>query len=373
MPLSGTFDTIQLCDLLQWIHVGNMTGTLTLSLDLEDTYLVIQHGTLVALASDDPLRLDLGQVLLKQGYINDTQLSQALKKSKSKRLANVLVEDGILEKSVVTRIQQQHVFETVLDLFFHEEGSFFFSPGKPTHPLAPPPEISKSNFLTKPIPINELVFEGMQRLDEWNNMRKVFPSSYVIVHALDGKSTNQVWLKLKEFNEFTAIGELCLRMGNSRYTVYKDLYDAYKQGLIGVDLTASDEARQSTMGSTDTLIENARLLLLEKQFDEARAVLSTAANLDPSNQDTRDLLKRTRESYLEYLYQQVPPHKIPILDISNEQLAAIKFSPREHYLVSRLDGRWDVASLVVLTPLGELETLKILNKLLHAGIAKFLP
>ncbi len=373
MPLSGTFDTIQLCDLMQWIHAGNMTGTLTVSLDEGDTYLVIQHGTLVALASDDPLRLDLGQVLLKQELINEQQLDHALNKAQSKKLAEVLTEEGILEKNVVTRIQQQHVFESVLDLFFHEEGSFFFSPGKPSNAIAPPPEISRSNFLTKPIPINELVFEGMQRLDEWDNMRKIFPNSYVVVYALQGESENQVWRKLRQTQQPVSIGELCLRMGTSRYAIYRDLYDAYHQGLIQVDLNPTKDAEQSALGPTDMLIQNARLLLLEKQYDEARAVLSTAANLDPTNQEARKLLKRTRESQLEYLYQQVPPHRVPVLNISLEQLSRIKLSPRENYLTSRLNGRWDVASLVVLTPLGELETLKILHKLLHAGIIIFLP
>ena len=35
------------------------------------------------------------------------------------------------------------------------------------------------------------------------------------------------------------------------------------------------------------------------------------------------------------------------------------------YLLQRIDGKWDVASLTLVTPLGELETLRLLKKLLH--------
>jgi hypothetical protein len=81
-------------------------------------------------------------------------------------------------------------------------------------------------------------------------------------------------------------------------------------------------------------------------------------------------MKRLRQAQLAYLYEQVPPHKVPVLAVSRGTLGALKLSPKENYLVSRLDGKWDVATLVVATPLGELETLRMLKKLLHAQIAR---
>ena len=51
MPLSGTFDTMQLSDLIQWIHTLNKSGTLTVSIEFGDSYLVFREGNLILVSS----------------------------------------------------------------------------------------------------------------------------------------------------------------------------------------------------------------------------------------------------------------------------------------------------------------------------------
>ena len=48
MPLSGTFDTMQLTDVIQWLHSTRQSGTLTVSVDLEDTHLVFKFRVLIS-------------------------------------------------------------------------------------------------------------------------------------------------------------------------------------------------------------------------------------------------------------------------------------------------------------------------------------
>jgi hypothetical protein len=43
-------------------------------------------------------------------------------------------------------------------------------------------------------------------------------------------------------------------------------------------------------------------------------------------------------------------------------------APRERYLFMRIDGRRDVAALTVMTPVGELETLRALEKFERMGL-----
>jgi len=61
-----------------------------------------------------------------------------------------------------------------------------------------------------------------------------------------------------------------------------------------------------------------------------------------------------------------------VLTLSRPELATRSLSHRELYLAERLNGKWDVGMLVVATPLGELDTLRILRKLLHAGLVKLM-
>ncbi len=372
MSLSGTFDTMQLCDLMQWVHSSSVTGTLNVSVETEETYLFFHEGDLVAIGSDDPLRLELGRVLLSRGLITEDQLHESARRVQAGgTLVEALAEVGAMQPADIARAQTEHTFETVLDLFFLEQGSFHLSTaGAPEGILDGSPDISQANFLKKPIDTQELIFEGMKRLDEWTRFREVFPNAYVVVQALEGRSNNTAWKELREIGAPLSVGELCLRMGGSRYDVYKKLYEAYNLGLVGLDLMPTGKAGQAHLGPVEMLLHNARVLLSEQQFDEARTILSTASNLDPDNRQIRTMIKQIREAQIAHLYQEIPPHKVPVLAVEREKLADFQLTPRENFLASRLNGMWDVATLVVSTPLGELETLRTLRKFIHAGIAK---
>ncbi|MFH2010734.1 MAG: hypothetical protein ABI333_29305, partial [bacterium] len=130
----------------------------------------------------------------------------------------------------------------------------------------------------------------------------------------------------------------------------------------------ADTARDEPV---EKLFQSARILAAERQFEEAREVLATVLNIEPTNREARALLRELRADHLAELYQQVPPHRTPLLTVSTDHLKGLELSPRETYLASRLDGRWDVATLVMTTPLSELDTLRALHKFLHAGIVKF--
>lgn len=371
MPLYGTFDTMQLADLAQWLQSNRQSGRLAVTVQDDETYLEFRDGDLVAVSSGDPLHLDVGQVLLARGIVSEDQLHAALGLSRDgESVAEALVQMEIVPASVVERVQEDHVFETLLDLFFHRSGSFHFSSAGSLEGLLDQGEDRPRNVLRKPISTQNLLVEAMRRLDEWERIRQTFPSSYAVVYALEGESELPVWKELKKIGEPISIGALCLRMSGSRFDVYSQLYLAYNTGLVALDQMLAGQEDHQQLGSVDVLVENARVLIAEQQYDEAREVLGTAINLAPDSRDARQLLDQLRESQLEYLYQQIPPHRTVTLTVPRGELAGYDLTPRENYLASRLDGRWDVATLVVATPLGELETLRILRKFLHARIAK---
>ena len=115
-------------------------------------------------------------------------------------------------------------------------------------------------------------------------------------------------------------------------------------------------------------MQNGRVLLDEHQFDEAVALLRGALHLDPGREDARELLQRAWQEQLADLYQTIPPYKVPSLRVTREQLAALPLTARERHLAERINGRWDVGALVVVTPVGELEAMRTLKKLIHVGV-----
>ena len=371
MPLFGTFDTMQLADLLQWISDTRLDGTLTVSVETEETYVLFERGDIRAVSSGDPLRLDVGQLLLARGLIEASKLKEACAQTRDGTpLSEAIIRVTGMEPDELESVRRAHLFEMVLDLFFRDEGSFHLSTSRPGDSLLAPHEMSRMEMLGNPISSRNLVIEAMKRLDDWNRFLEVFPGSHMVVHALDGESDDPVWLTMRDNGDPISVGELCLKVGGSRFGTYRSLYELHKKGLVALDELLYGRPVADHLGPVDMLVDNARLLIEEHQYDEAREVLSTATSLDPDNLDARDLLRSLRVEQLEYLYGQIPPHRVPVLAISKEELFRYSLSARETYLASRLQGRWDVATLVIATPLGELETLRILKKFIHADIAR---
>lgn len=373
MPLSGTLDTMPLTDLLQWLHSSDADGTLTVSLDMEDTFIVFKKGDVAGLGSDDPLRWDVGQLLLARNLLDEETLRSAVRATKEgEDLEETLARKKIIPSDEIEEAALDHGYKTILDMFFDEEGSFYFSTVSGSQGLLAESICPHVRFFREPISSQTILMEGVKRMDEWGQIQEIFPSPYVVVHGMRSSNDNKIAKKLVEIGEPISLIELCLSLpGLSRFNIYRQLYKGYQQGLIGLDPATAGPGRTFSMGPTSSLLENAKVLLKHHQFDEARAVLSTTINLDPGNTEARHLLRELRASQLEHLYKKIPPHKVPKLLVERTQLASYGLTSQERYLASRLDGKWDVATLVVITPLGELKTLRALGKFLHAGIVGF--
>ncbi len=372
MPLSGTLDTMQLSDLLQWVQSTVRSGTLTVTSDMVETVLVFSGGDLVAMHSGGSLQRDVGQELLASGLISEDQLFEAVQATQQGVcLTEVLIDHGIVDDDAITKAHAERALDRVLDLFFQEEGSFHFADEGSTESLLAPPELPKTSHFETPLQTRSVLFEGMRRLDEWNRIRAVFTSDYTVVRALDGQpSRNPAWRLLREVDQPMSCGELCLRLGGSHFEVYQALYRAYQLGLVAPEAAEDEKLRDDGAGPGVMLVQNAQVLLEERQYNEAAELLMMAANVSPDNREVRTLLTEVRKAHLETLYQEIPPHLTPVRTVELDALGELQLNHRELYLVSRLNGRWDVATLVVATPFGELETLRILSKFLHAGIAR---
>ncbi|MFH1807851.1 MAG: DUF4388 domain-containing protein [Pseudomonadota bacterium] len=371
MSLSGTLDTMPLCDLLQWLHGSTKSGVLTLTVDMVDTILVFARGDLAALHTGESMQRDLGQDLLGSGVLDEDRLYQAVQETRQgASLVEVLFRKGWIDDRALARIHREHTMSRVLDLFFRDEGSFLFSEQGSSAQLLTPHDLPASSRLEPAVSTRSLLFEGMRRLDEWQRIRTAFPSDMTVVRALDGNSSNPAWQILRQYGQPMACQELCLRLGSSHFDAYQTLFRAYQLGLVSAEAAPGDHLTEGGNGPQRMLLDSAQVLMAEKQFVEAGELLLMASNVAPDDAQVRSLLREVRARHLEALYQEIPPHWTPVLSVPITALDRYHLNHRETFLASRLSGRWDVATLVVAMPLGELETLRVLSKFLHAGIAR---
>jgi hypothetical protein len=373
MPLSGTFATMPLAELLQWIGDARRSGTLSVTLDLEERFLRFDTGQIAAFGSDDPMARDIGRLCLQRGLTNEPRLFAALETQKESQmpLADVLVASGFVEAEQLDAAVRSHVEETVLGLFLYPEGRFEYSEAPPRELDAwMPPEYE----LAEPIDVRGVLMEGMRRLDEWTRIVKVLPSDDALVMALGPADDLPILESVAAHPEPPTLGELLAECGDSRFAVCEQLFRAFDRGLVAFETGRPRVAKKGKTARGATTVEHlvraAETMIAEKQYEEAATLLRSSVAMDPFRSDARALMKKCRDAQLIELYARLPPSQVVAPALSHEKISAITLPPRERKLVSTINGRWDVATLTVTTGLGELETLRALLRLVHAGVVR---
>ncbi|MGZ6987907.1 MAG: hypothetical protein ACXVH0_03000, partial [Thermoanaerobaculia bacterium] len=67
----------------------------------------------------------------------------------------------------------------------------------------------------------------------------------------------------------------------------------------------------------------------------------------------------------------VSPGAIPVLTKPMEELMSFPFTPPEAFIVSRINGMWDVRSIARISPFPEPDVLRMFQKLRQSGVISF--
>ena len=173
MSLVGRLEDLALPDIFQIISLSKKTGTLIVRSRKGTGMVVFKDGQVIQAASDS-IRDSIGNILVSQGMLNETTLTQALSRQKreaDKPLGMILVEMGSVTAKTLEGVVRKQIEEIIYDLLAWEEGFFNFELGE----IAPKDkiEIDTQEFLLKSgISAEYLLMEGTRKLDE---RRKDFP------------------------------------------------------------------------------------------------------------------------------------------------------------------------------------------------------
>lgn len=249
--------------------------------------------------------------------------------------------------------------ESLLDLFFDRDGSFVLRQG------ATPPEPG----VAIDVPIGFVVMEGLRLLDEWPRIEAAFADDGARLRRTGSAAADAAELSfvqrllLEEAGRTPSLGELRLQLGLSRAALLRRIDELRSIGLVEVE-GATPAARDPS----SLLVEQALVLLRERQFAEATHVLRTLLSSSPGDRRLRRLLDDAEKRHLESCYERVAPTDLVRL-ASGPPRAGIALG--EQALVDALAHKpRSVAGLVLVSPLRELETLEALLRLWKKGIVE---
>lgn len=356
---------MDLAELLQWIGMGRKNGSLTFIKRKTKNYIYFREGKIVSSSSNDPTKY-LGQFLLFQGKITEAQLKRALELHEKPGvvLGKVLVQEGIvsqdeIEKALVTRTE-----EVIYDLFLWEDGYFHFTDNG----------YNIDDLILIKVDVNSIIFEGVRRKDEWGRIRGVFPSNNVTLkfrHNADLKSGTFSSLQKKLLflvTQSKTISEMVLELHGSEFLVSFELFQLYEQNIIEIGRVL--ETQPEVEEEDPNKAFNLGLQLMEKKkYREAISTFQEILRADPNNMKAHEQIDLAEKAICQELYQAaLPPNKIPHFLIKETDLSKYNLTPQEGFAASRINGAWDIKSIVMLSPLQEFEVLQILDKLIKMKI-----
>ena len=354
---------MDLPEVLQWVTIGRKTGTLAFVRDKTKVHLYLQDGKIISSRSNDPTK-QLGQFLLFQGKVTESQLKKAFEIHLQSRviLGKILVQENMVSKEDVEKALITRIEEVIYDLFLWEDGYFHFTSQ----------EFNLDELILIKIEINALLFEGIRRKDEWARIRSVFPNNDVILSLrpdADVKNFSLTPLQKKLLYLLTLkkpISGIVLELHGSDFLVNYELFQLHEMNLIEINEIVHPQVEPE---SPAKLFNKGLELMQSQQYQDAISVFQEVIQLDPQNAWASEQIEQAEKALCQEYYRgPIPAGKIPYFLIPESSLTRYNLTHEEGFIASRINGTWDVKSIVMLSPLRELEILQVIDKLLKMGL-----
>jgi hypothetical protein len=118
-----------------------------------------------------------------------------------------------------------------------------------------------------------------------------------------------------------------------------------------------------------SLLTGAQNALRGRDFEKTQRLLRAAQNLDPNHAKIRSAIKGAETVILGELRNQgLMDSKVPKVAKPLEEITQMNFSPNEGFILSRINGTWDIGSLIKISPIRETDAMLIFYKLWRDGI-----
>ncbi|MCB1043354.1 MAG: DUF4388 domain-containing protein [Acidobacteria bacterium] len=372
MGLAGNLSTMSLAEIFQWLAIGSKTGTLLVEGTGITKRVFFESGAIASANSSDPKEL-MGQFLISSNKLTDRQLRVALEMQSRDQtmLGDILLKQNILTKDELLDILRTASEEVIYDLFVWTEGDFEFHDGK-----MPDREIVNFN-----LDVTHIILEGVRRADEWGRIREVFPDGATIVRPCVDNIVDKLPLSrnderlLRLVDGERMIESIAMDVRLTRFDVFKGLLDLFEAELIEVgsyeELTfhTGNGAKQDPIAAMLTTTKN---LIDRGQTEQAEEMLSRLTKMAPQNPQTKNLEDALREKQFETTAKaMIRLEAVPELSMSVDAITRLPLSPEEGFVVSRVNGIWDVQSIIKIAPFDETVSLKIFKKFLDDGVVRF--
>ncbi len=352
---------MSVADLLDWIDRSFSCGTLTMERGANTRSFHFDSGYVTNVSSDDPSE-HLGRLLRKRQLVPEEALEDAFRVQADTGvlLGKILLMVGALDEDQLRETLEGKFAESVSDAVAWSEGTFVFEPDATSMSVS---EYEVSVNLRRAIDV------GIERLAAWERIRGHFREDDTQFWMKDRTAAGESSAQLLDLLEAgRSAGELLLDLPFTRFEVMSALADLIEAGVIGVDRRERQRSSESDL-SIEQLAQAVRGRAAGGDRSGALAMVERAVESDPENETILALKGEIeRAVFAELSRSLLTSFRVPKLLKTHQELESIDMNQTERYLTGRIDGRWDLLSLMRISPMREVEALRAFKRLADRGI-----
>lgn len=227
MAITGNLRTMQLSELLQWLSMGQKTGTLAIRGGSGEKRVYFQNGRIIS-SSSTIEREYLGHFLVSYGYITEEELTKAMEVQEESKilLGKILVMIGAIAEEDLVELIRIKACETIFDIFLWPEGAFHFIDG----------EIPQRPMIPIAIDVTGIVMEGLRRYDEWQRLKERIVSMRDVPTVVAPVSVENLGepqrIILRAIDGVRTLAEIAETTHNPDFPVAKLVYDLLESGHL---------------------------------------------------------------------------------------------------------------------------------------------
>jgi hypothetical protein len=303
---------------------------------------------------------------VRDDLIQEEPLFRALLKQETakdkRRLGEILIADGLLTEKQLMQTLRGNAEAHLYDLFLWGDGRFEFDDERP-----PAPEASDLKIELRP-----LLEEGRHRRERWAELRSRFGSNEITFRLIADPVSVTDPLQ-RQMVDLAAWGKtlagISLESRRSEYETTLLIAELCDRGVLAADRIEAGAPETDPVGIINTLLAGAQMRLKEGRFDAATEAYERVLSLDGVNQSAKKGILAVSEARARAKHaKRIPLDKVPSLRLTAVALSQQQFDPQEGFILSRINGQWDVQSILKLCPMPEDEILMIFSRLLDRHV-----
>ncbi len=363
---------MQLSELLQWLALSQKTGTLLIEGHGVQKRLYFQNGRINFTSSSDQ-REYLGQFLVSHGYITEEELKKAMEVQEESKilLGRILLMINAISETDLLRLMRRKAEESIYDVFLWDDGTFEFTDG----------ELPDQKMVPLSLDLTSVILEGLHRYDEWKRIRERVPDASVvpvIVRPINIDTlAERERLIVPQIDGQRSIEGIALQTHNAEFAVSRFVFECLSDGTMALTQAAPQRRKVAAAGGglADTDVEHflrRGQASMKEDPQAAYRMFKVARDLDPADGRAAEAVRDAeREIRTALERDDVTGEKVPELAISIQDLTERTFSPHEGFVLSRINGQWDVKSITKISPIKELDVMMIFQRLWKDGVIRW--